>query len=171
MEIIPIIYTALEIVFVLTLFTLAFSYFYNKVKVKKGRTVKPHKNNPKQLEQKEIIEDHLKPIPKPFTDQKGKSVDEKGQNEDQKKQVGKISTQQKVGKNTEKPKIRNKRLIILKNLADNPKKETKIQGAKKKVENGPSNSLGGEILDKYVEEGDRNMYTLNVKVKKEKPKE
>lgn len=171
MEIIPIIYTALEIVFVLTLFTLAFSYFNNKVKQRNGETVKPQENNSNQLEQEEVIEDHLKPIPRPFTDKKKRPVEEKRKDEDQKKPAGKISSQQKARKNTGKPKNRNKRITILKNLASDQKQEIKVHEVKKKIEKEQSNSLGGEILDKYVEEGDRNMYTLSVKVKKEKPKE
>ncbi|MCX6171158.1 MAG: hypothetical protein NTX65_17630 [Ignavibacteriales bacterium] len=170
MEIVPIISTALIIVLLLTLLTLALSYFYNKVKLKNGETVKPLKNSHKQLEQEEIIEDHLKPIPRPFADKKEKSIAEKEKGEDQKKDIGKISAQQKADNNTDKPKNRNKRLTILKNLTENAKQETKIKDSKKKIENEPTNSLGGEILDKYVEENDSSLYTLNVKAKKEKPK-
>ncbi|MHB8905563.1 MAG: hypothetical protein ACYC4T_02595 [Melioribacteraceae bacterium] len=170
MEIVPIIYTALEIVLVLTLFTLAFSYLYNKVKLKKRETVKPQKNSLDQLEQEEKIEDHLKPIPRPFADKKVIPTGEKKKEEDQKKPAVRISSKQVSEKNTGKSKNQNKRLTILKNLANDRKQETKIQDSKKKIENEPANSLGGEILDKYFEEGDKNMYTLNVKEKKEKTK-
>jgi len=170
MEIVPIISAALIIVLALTLLTLAISYFYNKVKLKKGETVKPQKNSFRQLELEEKIEDHLKPIPRPFADKKVIPAGEKKKEEDQKKPAVEISSKQISGKNTDKPKNQNKRLTILKNLANDRKQETKIQDSKKKIENEPANSLGGEILDKYFEEGDKNMYTLNVKEKKDKTK-
>jgi hypothetical protein len=169
MEIIPIIYTTLEIVIGLTFFTLLISYFYNKVKPNNGIHSKPYKNNPKQPDQEEIIEDHLKPIPRPFADKIKLPAEEKKKNVDSKKQPGKISSPQKADKSSEKPKSRNKRLTILKNLSDNPKPEVKIQDVKKKTVNEPANSLRGEILDKYVEENNSDMFTL--KVTKEKPKE
>ena len=169
MEIVPIITNALVIVLVLTLLTLAISYLYNKVK--KEETDKPIKNNHKPLEQEEKIEDHLKPIPRPFADKKVISPGEKKKEEDQRKPAARNSSKQISGKNTGKPQNQNKRLTILKNLANERKQKTITQDSKKKIDNEHSNSLGGEILDKYLEEDDKSMYTLNVKERKEKPKE
>ena len=169
MEIIPIIYTVLEIALVLTVFTLAFSYFNNKLKQRKGETVKVPKIISRQIEQEEIIEDHLKPIPRPFSNNKEKPVDEKKIIEDQKEAKRKLPEHGKTDRKTNTSKNQNKRISILKNLSPDQRKGIKIQEVKKDISKEQLNSLGGEILDKYVEEDDPKLYTLNVKAKKDKP--
>jgi hypothetical protein len=170
MEIIPIIYTVLEIALFLTIITLAFSFFNNKIKQRKGETTKVPTVNSKKIEQEEIIEDHLKPIPRPYANNREKPAEEKDVIANPKKPAKKVPPQEKPGEKNNASKSPNKRILILKNLSPNPKKETKIQEVKKNIEKEQLNSLGGEILDKYVEEEDPKLYTLNVKVNKDKSK-
>lgn len=197
MELIPIIYTVLEIVVVLTILTLAVSYIGYKMRQKREITVNNYKPNANLFEP--LVKDasplkydrrqndgkladnpnETKPVSKknaaaPVL----KQVDEKKENSTKGKKKDDINnrppqkdhSKQKIEPRAAKPKINNDRISVLKNLST-PNAEEDISKTKSVKSSGDKiQTFGDDILGKYMEDGDNDMFTLKI-TKKAKPKE
>jgi hypothetical protein len=170
MELIPIIYTVLEIVAGLAVITLVISYIAFKAKQKNQTNistsiVKPHKLN---IEPKHVQIQHNNFEKKIIKKEKPAQTDNKIREE--KKSTGKESHGSRIKHNEQKPEFRNDRISVLENLeSPKPAAIPESSGKKNKAVNTTGQSLGDNILDKYVEENGKDMFTLSVKEKKEKP--
>lgn len=168
MEIIPLIFTILEILIGLTLLTLGLSYIINKAKLKKGEE-KPsgETNYIKPLSEQDtapLLENNFKRI---INGNEKSSTTSKNDTDGRKPSRAKGT--EKPEERIEDSKILNKRVTVMKNLLktrtiDEPAKEVEIRTEKR------DKSLGDKILDKYVEEDNKDLFTLDVKEKKKKIK-
>lgn len=169
MEIIPIIYTVLIIVFVITIFTIIFSSYSSRKKQKNIIEI-PTSNS---VQQKNYpipnVHKNLKPISiqkpqKPVLSKKEKNIESTNKIETDIKKI----KNDKLNKDNKKKLIRNSRIEVLNTLqsknSTNNKKEQQIeQGLNLK-------SLGGNIIENYTDEEKNDMFTLKVKNQKDKPK-
>jgi hypothetical protein len=168
MELIPIIYTVLIIVIVLTVATLTISYISFKVKTRKNGTL-----NGEKAEIKRSVPVH-KIIPVPAAPVKNQSVkphhaSHAKKTRDGEKPSRKTSAKEKTKSRGKSQSDRNERLSVMKNLSDPASKNTKTKETPTNTVKHHVKSLGDDILDKYVEENDKDLFTLNVKEKKKKP--
>ena len=170
MEIIPIIYTALIIVVVLTIFTLSFSYFSLRKKQKRVddfpllNSIQP-KNKSFPDPKENLPPPSILPSRKPIDIKKEKKIEPINKIETDVKKI-KID---KINKDNKKKLIRNSRLEVLKSLSGN-NDDSNIKSGISKDENLNLKSLGGNILDSYSDEEKNDMFTLKVKDQKDKPK-
>jgi len=170
MEIIPIIYTALIIVVVLTIFTLSFSYFSSRKKQKRFDEVSQlnsvqAKNNSFPYRKENLPPLSILPPQKPIHIKKEKKIDPANRIESDVKKV-KID---KINKDNKKKLIRNSRLEVLNSLSGN-NDDDNIKSGISKDETSNLKSLGGNILENYSDEEKNDMFTLKVKDQKNKPK-
>lgn len=218
MELIPIIYTVLKIVVVLTIITLTVSYVGYRMRQKRGLNVVNNSENEKYLQpivkvsipsNSEVKsgdakpiqkQNDIKPIPKQNGSQQISRPDESRKvakpdepqpvansnerreekpNRDRRKEdstrrnTRKDSSKRNEEKRIERPRIQNERISVLKNLSAQQTKETlpPLPKAKKKTTKDQTKALGDDILDKYLEDEDHDMFTLKVKKKKENPED
>ena len=189
MELIPIIYTVLEIVVALTIIALAVSYIGSKMRQKRDLNVtgtnhnadllapividKPPKpapikqNNDRQYsppKEAKLVsklkhqEDGLKPI----GISKENSIKEREKKISPLKDSHKDSPKRKAEQHTPKPKIQNERLSILTNLSSEIEEDEKPKTAKVKKRSDQVRTLGDDILGKYMEDNENDMFTLKV---------
>jgi len=165
MEIVPIIYTVLIIVIVLTIFTLIFSFYSLRKKQGGVDEILPKKPmtslNNSYLNKSE----NLKPVsilsPKNTTqikeERKIKSISKK---EPEIKQT----KNDKIRKDNKKRLIRNSRIEVLNAIQNKKTTNDKIELNQK------LKSLGSNLLENYSDEEKNDMFTLKVKNQKDKPK-
>ncbi len=181
MELIQIIYTVLKIVAVLTIITIGTSYAVYKFRQKKGVEDSSIKTVAKPaIKIENIVKKVELRITKPLHFQvKPEQIQSKPVKKEQPKpeiEKVKIDQKKKEIKNyrTEKEKIKNERIEIVKNLTSKnkpielPTTETKEGKKLSTKEEIKLNTLGDQIIDKYIDEEDKEFYTLNVKDKKSK---
>lgn len=194
MEIIPIIYIVLIIAVVLTIVTLTISFFTSRLKHKKDTDIvknnvgsdfikseakinTPIKSSPNSSDVRPVLkQNELRPVLKQGevkTVSKGNevrtdiSVSQKKRNDSHKKPAQRNYTSEQSEPLDEKPRIKNERISVLKNLSTQRKQEVLPQKAKEKTNKDQSHALGDDILDKYVEEDGNNMFTIKVPKQKE----
>ncbi len=179
MELIPIIYTILKIVVVLTILTLSISYIGFKVKQRKGENIIGKDKNATFLEPISKIEIPLPSNPnpikvyheaKPKEVEKNRSGSQKKKDEIRRKPSQKDSPKRKAENKRPEPRIQNNRISVLKNLSTLNPKENIVDEIKVKTGKEQIQTLGDDVLEKYVEDGDNDMFTLKV-TKKEKPED
>lgn len=167
MEIIPIIYTVLIIVFVITIFTIIFSSYSSRKKQKNiieiptPNSVQPKNDSISNIQYNPKPISNLKPQ-KPVPSKKEKSIEPSDKIDIKKIQNDNLS------KNNKKKLIRNSRIEVLNTLENKKTTSTKME---QQIEQGPNlKSLGGNILENYTDEEKNDMFTLKVKNQKDKPK-
>ncbi|PKL84083.1 MAG: hypothetical protein CVV24_01555 [Ignavibacteriae bacterium HGW-Ignavibacteriae-3] len=169
MEIIPFIFTVLEILIGLTLLTLGLSYIINKTKQNKEEEIPQRR----VVYSEPLAEQNAAPLlENNFRKQIIESEDSLSaemKNQKEIKSSKKIHSKKKPEIRDDNPIILNKRVSVMKNLlktrtADEPAKSVKI------ITERRDNSLRGDILDKYIEEDNKDLFTLDVKEKKKKTK-
>lgn len=181
MELVPIIYTVLQIVIVLAFFTIVISYTIYKIRQKNGlietpaqrlanpviraeesvkkvvqRITKPTQYHPQQnpLPQAQIV------LPK-----QPKEEVESQQHRRHKHESKKHHTSDRK----ERPSTGRDRIEIVKNLTPGlPEPEKDSRKRKKKPEAKPPEekklgTLGDDVIDKYSDDEDNDMFTLNIK--------
>jgi len=179
MDIIPIIYTVLIIVVVLTIFTLTFS-FYSERKKQRGvdenpksvpvNEITPPKSIPKQNNSFLNKSENLKPIsilsPQKTINVKGeKKIKSSSEIEPELKKT----KTDKILKDNKKKLIRNSRLEVLNSIqSKDENKNTKSEMSGE--QNSNLKSLGNNILNNYSDEEKNDMFTLKVKDQKDKSK-
>ncbi|TSA27653.1 MAG: hypothetical protein D4R68_05205 [Ignavibacteriales bacterium] len=179
MDIIPIIYTVLIIVVVLTIFTLTFS-FYSERKKQRGadenpKSVPVHEIPPPKsvLERNNSFlnkSENLQPIsilsPQKTIQVKG------GKKVNPSDKIGlelKKTKNDKILKDNKKKLIRNGRLEVLNSISGNDVNKN-VKSEMSGEQNPNLKSLGSNILDNYSDEEKNDMFTLKVKDQKDKPK-
>jgi len=170
MELIPVIYTVLKIVVVLTILSLTVSYISNRIRQRKGENVTNNNENAYLFEPIVKVVTPLKSDLKPIEARQEKSVREKKKDDSQRRHAHKDPSKHKVEPRTDKPRIKNERISVLKNLSSPSRKEELPKETKSRKGKDQSQSLGDDILDKYFEEDDNDMFTLKVK-NEEKPED
>ena len=170
MEIIPIIYTVLIIVVVLTIFTLSFSYFSLRKK-QRGVDEIPQSNSV-QLKNN-LFPDKKENLPPVsiLPSQKPMHIKKEKKNEPSNKietDVKKIKND-KISKDNKKKLIRNSRLEILNSIQSKDENKN-IRSEMNNEQNSNLKSLGSNILDNYSDEEKNDMFTLKVKDQNDKPK-
>lgn len=181
MELIPIIYTVLKIVAVLAIATISTSFILYKYKQKKGVENKILKTAAQPaIKIENTVKKDLPRITRPLhSEGKPEKIQPKPVKKEQPKpeiDKVKIDHKKKEIKNykSEKEKIKNERIEIVKNLTpknkpvEPPTTETKKGKKLSTKEEMKLNTLVDEIIDKYIDEEDKEYYTLNVKDKKSK---
>lgn len=180
MELIPIIYTVLEIVVVLTILTLSISSISYRMKQRRSEKVINNNDNSNLLEPSLKVEPPLKlvkktievrSVQKPMEAIKEKSVREKKSYEHRESPLQKSSSKHKTDSNDEKPRIQNGRISVLKNLSSSPAQDKIPNESKGKTDRDQIRTLGEDILDKYAEENDNEMFTLKVQKQKANPQD
>jgi hypothetical protein len=187
MELVPIVITVLEIVTVLALLTLTISYFLFRIRQKTQPSIssKPEDMKPqfvgrglKRLTQmtREILPLVKQEEPKRPPVQK-KRVEEK-RSEERRPQERKSQSREKRYEEKRpdeqrierKEEINSRRIEVMKNLSNqnlpSPQKEER-ELTKQRAE---MNSLGNDILDKYVDEDTSNLFALKTNKKEENKK-
>lgn len=167
MELIPIIYTALVIFFIIMLVTIISSYISYKVKRKvnnsdekdKEKFLTLHKEVPQKQKnvtkkhhektrRKEVSEYDQPPMEKMF---------KKSQHKEEHKQE-----QKPTKKPNEEKSVSNKRINVINSMPGNPppkkSNEEKPELKKKKIN---FNTLGDDILNKYSDSNDDDFHSLN----------
>lgn len=171
MELIPIIYAVLELVVVLTIFTLIVSYIGSRMRQRKGGNVTNNLESAGLLQpivkivaplKSDLEKDEKKPILIPNEARQEKSKD-KNKDESQRKHSPKSPAKQKAKPPAEKSRINNERISVLKNLAAQSAQEVKHRKTQSRTGKNQIKALGDDILDKYMEDDDNDMYTLKVK--------
>ncbi|MFA7229280.1 MAG: hypothetical protein WC061_09615 [Melioribacteraceae bacterium] len=168
MELIPIIYTVLVIVVVLTVITLTFSYISFRVKQKKHDSERIAKTESVKFEPVQKI----RPVPvhSPHKQTSGKESHTPAKKvKVHEKPSRKTSSKEKSSSKSKGHVTRSDRISVMKNLSTSATKEEPVKKPYAKPDKNNSKSLGDDILDKYVEEEDKNLFTLKVKDKKKKP--
>ncbi len=169
MEIIPIIYTVLIIVFVITIFTIIFSSYSSRKKQKNIIEI-PTSNS---VQQKNYpipnVQKNLKPISfqkpqRPVLSKKEKNIEPTNKIETDIKKI----KNDKLNKDNKKKLIRNSRIEVLNTLES--KKTTSTKREQQIEQNLNLKSLGGNIIENYTDEEKNDMFTLKVKNQKDKPK-
>ena len=171
MELVPIIYTTLFIVAVLAIIVISYSYIAFKVKEKNGLTETPTTEIPQQnIKPENSIKRSVKrvtsylvhpeyPEPKKFSNPIEQVHIPSKQDAPRKKE-------QKSRSHKEKPVVSKSRIEVV-NSNMPPQKEVEfkkpqtITSSKKTDAN--LNTLGDNIIDKYADDQDDAVYTLNVK--------
>ena len=214
MELIPIIYTVLKIVVVLTIITLTVSYVGYRLRQRKSLNVVNNSENekflqpivkisapsnseiksgdsrpyqkkndvksvPKQNGSQQILKpaeprrvsspDELRRESKPNEKKEEKPNRDRRKEDSPKRPAHKDSSKHDEEKRIERPRVLNERISVLKNLSAQHTKETlpPLPKAKKKTTKDQTQALGDDILDKYIEDEDHDMFTLKVKKNKE----
>lgn len=169
MEIIPIIYTVLIIVFVITIFTIIFSSYSSRKKQK--NIIEIPTLNSVQLKNYPInnVQKNLKPISIQKPQKSVLSIKEKNIEPTKKIEIDiKKIKNDKFNKDNKKKLIRNSRIEVLNTLESKKTTSTKRE---QQIEQNPNlKSLGGNILENYTDEEKNDMFTLKVKNQKDKPK-
>lgn len=181
MELIPIIYTVLKIVAVLAIATISTSFILYKYRQKKGVENKILKTAAQPaIKIENIVKKDIPRITRPLHfEGKPEQIHPKPVKKEQPKpEIDKIKIDQKKKDNkshkSEKEKLKNERIEIVKNLTpknkpiEPPTTETKKGKKLSTREEMKLNTLGDQIFDKYIDEEDKEYYTLNVKDKKSK---
>ena len=174
MELVPIIYTALLIVAVFAIVTIIISYIIFKVKHKRGQVDTPTIDKIVQpvikveSSVKKAVQRITKPLPPIQTPVKEEFT--KHENNYRDTPVNSSSNRTKSG--STKSSGHSNRIEVVKNIK--PIREEKVEeqtpppppktADTKKSTN--LKSLGDDVLDKYADDKDDDMYTLNVKKKK-----
>jgi hypothetical protein len=176
MELVPIIYTVLQIVAVLALVVIGLSFIIYKIKLKNNTTDKPASAFAQpaiKAEQtvRKVVQRITKPIQYPQ-----QPIPKKAEQPKTKKAPEKVRTTPKRNdppkSKTKKHDTRIDRIEIVKSLSPQirgkEKPEFKHEPSKKKKLTSSKNisSLGDEILDKYAEDENNEMFTLDTKNKK-----
>jgi len=180
MELVPIIYTVLKIVAVLAIVTISISYFIYKIKQKRGteepalvRSIAGPENTVRKVVQRitrPLHQDH-----KAEQRIQHKVSPEKSEHkQDEVKIKREVKKQERKAHSTEKNIPQKERIAIVKNLKpQNQDNQNKYHAPTKEIKHKPTedkklNTLGDEIIDKYIDEDDKEFYTLNVNDKKNK---
>ena len=173
MEIIPIIYTVLVIVLVLTIFTLLLSYYSSRKEQKKVVKISPPKPVPLQNNSFLNKRENLRPI---SIIASKKTVTVKVKAEKKIKSSNKIEPELKkirsdnISKENKKKLIRNSRLEVLNSTQRNDENNN-ISPEISNKDNSNLKSLGcNNILNNNSDEEKNDMFTLKVKDQKDKPK-
>ena len=187
MELIPIIYTVLKIVVVLTILTLTISFIGYKLRQRKGengtinnknanlfepieKAITPLKSDLKSNEARSVSKPReARPVSKSNEARQEKLVGEKNKDDNQRRHAHKDPSKHKVEPHTDKPRIQNERILVLKSLSTPRAKEEMPKKTKTKTGKDQTRALGDDILDKYMEDEDNDMFTLKVKKNKENP--
>ena len=169
MELIPIVYTALFIVAALTLVVILSSYISYRVKVRNGTVDKPsidvpaHHQNPI----KKAVQRITKPIMYPeFQKEKlssNKPVEKSTHPQEKsvpiKKTEKKIEPKEKIKDPVNRIEVLNSNRSLIKEIV-----EPKIDIPAKLVQDDKKlKTLGDDVLDKYSDDKNDGMFTLNVK--------
>ena len=171
MEIIPIIYTVLVIVLVLTIFTLLLSYYSSRKEQKKVVKISPPKPVPLQNNSFLNKRENLRPISiiaskKTVQVNAGKKVKSSNKIEPELKKI----RGDKILKENKKKLNNNSRLEVLNSTQRNDENNN-ISPEISNKDNSNLKSLGGNnILNNYSDEEKNDMFTLKVKDQKDKPK-
>lgn len=175
MELIPIIYTVLKIVAVLSFVTIAVSYFLYKTRQSRGkvassghRIIQPATPERSMIK---IIKRITKTRPHPLPADKSSLRSRKADNTKVKPIIKEPDSQKKQ---IEKQEFKTARITVIKNL-EPQKTQTDHTDAEKQTtqktkipaEETQLSSLGDKILDKYDEDNGNDMYALNVKKKED----
>jgi len=184
MELVPIIYSVLQIVIVLAFFTIVISYTIYKIRQKNGLVETPAQRlaNPvirAEESVKKVVQRITKPIhyhPQENPIQKEQIIvpqQHKENVERRKDHHHKSESKRKDSHHSsdrkEKPKPGGDRIEIVKNLTPGkPEQEKDIRKPKKKIDAKPPEekklgTLGDDVIDKYSDDEDNDMFTLNVK--------
>jgi hypothetical protein len=206
MELIPIIYTVLKIVVVLTIITLTVSYIGYRIRQKKGGPDTSNDENANYFQpiakistpvQPDLRPNEVRSVPKPNA---AKLISKENEEKSSLKPVGSIQVSKpnesrqekpkvkkkddssrrlshkyppkyKAEEHTERPKIQNERIAVIKKLSNQQIDDVITPSEKKKTIKTQANTLTDDILDKYMEDENSDMFTLKVKKNKENPKE
>lgn len=183
MELVPIIYSVLQIVIVLAFFAIVISYTIYKIRQKNGLVETPAQRlaNPViRVEEsvKKVVQRITKPIhyhPQENPIPKEQIIDPQLRNEivEKPKHHQKAEPKRKHPHHTsdrkERPRADGDRIEIVKNLTPGkPEQEKDIRKPKKRIEAKPPEekklgTLGDDVIDKYSDDEDNDMFTLNVK--------
>lgn len=170
MEIIPIIYTILIIIVVLTIFTLSFSYSSLRKKPRGVDEIPPKKSVPLQNNSFLNKNENLQPI-SILSPQKAIHIKEEKKIKSSSKigpELKKIKND-KIHKDNKKKLTRNSRLEVL-NSIQSKDENINIKSEMSNEQNSNLKSLGSNILDNYSDEEKNDMFTLKVKDQNDKPK-
>ena len=176
MEVIPIIYTVLIIVVLLTIFTLIVSTIGYKMRQRNSENVRNNNGNTNLFEpivkvvtplKSDLKPNEAKPVSRPSEVVPEKSVREKKKDDSQRRPAHKDPSKHKVEPRTDKPRIQNERISVLKNLSAQRTQEVILPKTNTKTTKDQTRTLGDDILDKYMEDKDSDMFTLKVKKNKE----
>ncbi len=168
MELIPIIYTVLEIVVAITAVTLIVSYLGYKFKQKERAAITPEK------QASEIKLPAPKAVAKPQSIPQKPQIKKKAPQpasrltKEQRKTKSKSSTKEQPKHKGKEIPGHNKRIEIMKNLRNTKTKDNQFKSDAEQKPKTRISSLGEDILGKYAGEDDKNLYTLNVPDKKKK---
>ncbi len=166
MELVPIIYTVLLIVAVIAVIAIAVSYISFKIKDKNGlvdNSARKHVSAAKEFEQHVVKT--VQRITKPLFNPEIKI--------DQNKQIKENITHNKKRNEQEKPHVStneksSNRIEVIKSIGNNPLKprEDKKQPQQPELKKNPNEkTLEDNILDKYADEHQDNMFTLRISKK------
>lgn len=184
MELVPIIYTVLQIVIVLAFFAITISYTIYKIRQKNGLIETPAQRlaNPvikAEESVKKVVQRITKPIqyhpqqnPLPkeqvVLPQQHKEVVEKPRHHLPKSESKRKDSHDAFDRK-EKPRSGGDRIEIVKNLTPGkPQQEKEIRKPRKRIDAKPPEekklgTLGDDVIDKYSDDEDNDMFTLNVK--------
>lgn len=180
MELVPIIYTALKIVAAFAIITITISYFIYRFKQKRGiegetariiaqPVISTEKTVKKVVQRitKPLHYDHIpeKPHHKPLQANQANLQKAEKEKHIEKKHV--VKTKKSESTNHQKERIEIVKNLTPKNVKD--KNETPLphkEIPKRTTSEKKLNSLGEDIIEKYIDEDDKEFYTLNVKDKK-----
>lgn len=165
MELIPIIYTVLEVAAVLTIITTVISLIVNK---SKNKSPANEQNNSEK--ERHVYNNHA-PDNKVISSPKEKVFYSNNNSPLQNKKMQKQNDFNKPKRNDKI--IKNKRIEIINNISSNKNelgntiKPKPVNNMKLTNEESKLKTLGDDILDKYSDNNEKNMYSLNVKKNKE----
>lgn len=178
MELIPIIVTVLKIVAIIAVVVIGFSYITYKVKQKKGyiespeiRIAKASGSERKPI--RKIVERLTSQIPHQKPVDRLPRQKEEIKKPAPEKPVSQHKKEPKKESNVKKQSTKPDRIEIVKNLTPQASDQKSAQVHKKPNTSKAKNigeekivsSLGDQILDKYDEDENNEMYTLNTKKK------
>ncbi len=165
MELVPIIYTVLIIVAVIAVIAITVSYISFKIKDKNGlvdNSARKHVSAAKEFEQHVVktVQRITKPLfyPEMKTDQ-GKQLKENITHKKRNEQDKPFVSQNEKSSN---------RIEVIKSIGNNPNKprEDKKQPQQSELKKNPNEkTLEDNILDKYADEHQDNMFTLRISKK------
>lgn len=169
MELIPIIYTVLIIVAVIASTAIGVSYISFKIKEKKGLTDNPVRNNASSAQN---FEQHfvktVQRITKPIFHHETKTEKERYYAENSVKPQSEKTKEKNSITNSEKS---SSRIEVVKSIGGNkirPVEKEEKQDQQKKLNKPDYKTLNEEILDKYTDEHNDDMFTLKVSKKDNK---
>ncbi len=182
MELVPIIYTALKIVAAFAIVTITISYFIYKFKQKRGiegetariiaqPVISTEKTVKKVVQRitKPLHYDHIPEKPHRKPSHINQVSSKKVEKEKRVEKKHEVKTKKSESINHQKERIE-----IVKNLTSkNVKTQNEVplphkEISKRTTDEKKLNTLGEDIIEKYIDEDDKEFYTLNVKDKKNK---